>query len=159
MRDDIENWILNFVEDPTICPYAKKARLDNQIKIVEIKDLLELIELADTLDVDVCIAYTDKVSVNVTSVLRDINAELMKRNLVVLEDIAPEIINGRDMSFGKCPLFFIQKLSFLNDKALKLIHTGYYDNWTMENLEDVVLWRFHNPDDFLKRLRLRIPNA
>ena len=51
ITDDILSWSEDFVELPNkhlgnvpACPYAKKARLDNKVRVVEINDSKELLE-------------------------------------------------------------------------------------------------------------------
>ena len=46
------------------------------------------------------------------------------------------------MNFGKCILILVQRLSVINRKSEWLKEQGYYDNWSEENLDDVVNWRF-----------------
>ena len=74
----------------------------------------------------------------------EFNAVAMPHDIVALEDHPndPEIINGVKMNFGKCILVLVQRLSVINRKSLALKDQGYYDNWSEENLDDVVNWRF-----------------
>ena len=53
-----------------------------------------------------------------------------------------EIINGAKMNFGKCILVLVQRLSAINEASNILKDRGYYANWSVENLNDVVSWRF-----------------
>jgi hypothetical protein len=70
----------------------------------------------------------------------------MYEDIVALEDHPndPEIINGVKMNFGKCILVLVQRLSVINRKSEWLRAEGYYDNWSEENLDDVVNWRFNS---------------
>ena len=80
-----------------------------------------------------------------TSKLVDVfNMEMMYTDLVALEDHPDdkEIINGVQMNFGKCILVLVQRLSKLNEASNILKEKGYYDNWSKENLDDTVAWRF-----------------
>jgi len=45
------------------------------------------------------------------------------------------------MNFGKCSLILVQRLSKLTEASNILKEKGYYDNWSQENLDDVVIWR------------------
>jgi hypothetical protein len=55
-----------------------------------------------------------------------------------------ENINGAKMNFGLCSLVLVQRLSKLNNASKVLKEKGYYDNWSKENLDDVVTWRTYN---------------
>ena len=45
------------------------------------------------------------------------------------------------MNFGLCSLVLVQRLSKLNNASKVLKEKGYYDNWTQEDLDEVVTWR------------------
>ena len=68
---------------------------------------------------------------------------LMPNGLVALEDhpTSVEIVNGAKMNQGKWILVLIQSIDKLNRASEILKKQGYYDNWSQENLAEVVNWR------------------
>jgi len=150
MRDLIEKWIDEFVsvhnEDygQIPCPYARAA----QIKYIKTDNIdLELKKILDCglLHEVICI-YTDTRNYTPDEFhdkVMEWNNMAMKKDLVALEDHpeSVEIINGTKMNFGYCSLILVQKLSKLTAASNILKKKGYYDNWTQENLDEVVTWR------------------
>jgi hypothetical protein len=80
-----------------------------------------------------------------TKLVEVFNMEAMKEDIVALEDhpLNEEIINGTKMNFGLCSLVLVQRLSKINKASNILKEKGYYENWSKENLDDVVTWRFN----------------
>jgi hypothetical protein len=162
-EENIQEWISDWVSqhNPTLgavpCPFAKQAMLNDTIVYREFSnsDLTslrhQLYELAngdwdDTKEVLVLYASTGTLSVDElqVDVLRFNNTcKQSNKDLVALEDHPndPEVINGVTMNFGKGILVLIQRLSKLNKASAILSKQGYYNNWTQENLDDVVNWR------------------
>jgi len=152
MKKEIQKWIDDFVSvhnpayGQTPCPYARAAK----VKYVRAKNIAEA--LADvknnwTDDFEVVCIYTATKNYTpwMTSKLVDVfNMEMMYTDLVALEDHPDdkEIINGVQMNFGKCILVLVQRLSKLNEASNILKEKGYYDNWSKENVDDTVAWRF-----------------
>lgn len=150
MRDLIEKWIDEFVsvhnEDygQIPCPYARAA----QIKYIKTDNIdLELKKILDCglLHEVICI-YTDTRNYTPDEFhdkVMEWNNMAMKKDLVALEDHpeSVEIINGTKMNFGHCSLILVQRLSKLTAASNTLKKKGYYDNWTQENLDEVVTWR------------------
>jgi len=152
MEELIKQWIDEFVSvhNSTLgnipCPYAKNAL----IKYVETDNIAQ--SLADTKnnwtdDVEVVCLYTPTDNYSpwmLTKLVQIFNMEAMHENLVALEDhpLNEEIINGVKMNFGLCSLVLVQRLSKLNNASNVLKEKGYYKNWSKENLDDVVNWRF-----------------
>jgi len=152
MRSYIEEWIEKFVSvhndalNSIPCPYAKAAL----IKYHETEDVGQ--SLSNTLnnwsdDAHVVVIYTSTSNYTpeeLKTIVKDFNKVSMREDIVALEDHPDdeEIINGVKMNFGKCILILVQRLSVINRKSEWLKEQGYYDNWSEENLDDVVNWRF-----------------
>jgi hypothetical protein len=161
IKENIEHlllkWIENFVEvaNPALenfspCPYAKKARLQNQIKIIisESNDIEETVSNHSQYlnnGYDVVIYCFDKSidSQYLVNATKSLNNHRFETGFVFLEDHpdVEEYINGVKMNFGECALLLVQRLDKLNEASLKLKEKGYYNSWSTENLEDVVNWR------------------
>ena len=151
MIEEIKKWINEFVSvhnkslNQIPCPYAKHAL----IKYVETNSIAQ--SLADTKnnwtdDVEVVCLYTATENYTpwmLTKLVEIFNMEAMDKDLVALEDHphGEELINGVKMNFGLCSLVLVQRLSKLNSASKALKEKGYYDNWSKENLDDVVTWR------------------
>lgn len=154
MKTKILNWLQEFVEQPhpklgnwAPCPYARAARINNQIEICQGQNPLIDFETIDLETKEVYVfwypieQYTGEQFAEIT---RTLNETLMPKDIVVLED-HPELVervNGVHMNFGEASLHVIQKLSKLNEAADKLERQGYYKHWTQEELDEVKTWRY-----------------
>jgi hypothetical protein len=159
--DDIKSklyaWLETFVEVPndrlngwSPCPYARQARLENKIKIVEAEAsnifyniFCHLDSLNEVYDV---IVYCFDASIDpkyLSMCTEELNRYRHHSGYVFLEDhpSVEEYVNGVKMNFGECALILAQKLDKLNNASEKLKQKGYYDVWSEENLNDVVNWR------------------
>lgn len=161
----LTEWMKSFVEKPhpylgdmPPCPYARKARLDNKVKMTWISkqehdaNIYKLIrdESFEKLDVMILIADRRRWTWQGAYELREqLNKEFAKQDKVVLEDHPDykEKIGNINMSNGKYCLLFVQKKSKLN-KFSKLLSktTNYYKNWSKKELNDIVTWRFEDPE-------------
>lgn len=154
IQQDLEQWLANFVEQPNPllnnwppCPYARQARLANQIHIV-FDSPLEVSQYVSFLnDYDVVVLCFDHKKYSASQIelfAKHINSILIWQDYVVLEDHpnSEEFINGVKMNFGKCGLMILQRLSKLNTAADQLKNKGYYNAWSEENLDEVVNWRY-----------------
>ena len=154
IQEQLQEWLTTFVEQPNPllnnwppCPYARQARLNNQIHIV-FDSPLEIARYVTSLDnhdvVVLCFDHTKFSSNQIELFTRHVNSILIWRDCVVLEDHpdALELINGVPMNFGKCGLMILQRLSKLNTAADQLKEKGYYNTWSRENLDEVVNWRY-----------------
>ncbi|NDB64711.1 MAG: hypothetical protein EB168_03445 [Euryarchaeota archaeon] len=154
MRQQLLDWMQSFVEQPnpnlgnwTPCPFARAARINNQIDIREGQDARTDHEHMDLESKEVCIfwyplgTYTGEEFAVIT---RELNDLLMPKDIVVLED-HPELVetvNGVNMNFGGAILHIIQQLSKLNQASDRLKSRGYYDHWSQEEIDEVVSWRY-----------------
>lgn len=157
MKDKIVKWMIDFVEKPhpllsnwAPCPYARKARVDNRIDILESSYATIESDIESNLsrldDLDVIVFYFDESecsSIELGIRVQEINAKLMVRDYVILEDhpADEELVNGVKMNFGEGVLVLLQRLSKLNDASSKLKAQGYYDHWDTHALNTVVTWR------------------
>ena len=150
----LNQWLVDFVEKPNIllnnwspCPYARQARLSNQIHVVfdSPLEIAQYISKLDTHDVVVlCFDHTKFSASQIELFAKHINSILIWRDYVVLEDHpdSAEFINGAKMNFGECGLMILQRLSKLNTAADQLRDKGYYNTWSEDNLDQVVNWRY-----------------
>ena len=150
MVEKIKKWIEEFVsvhnEDygQIPCPYARAA----QVKYVNTDNIdWELKKILDCglLHEVICIytATENYTPYELHHYVMEWNTIAMKKDLVALEDhpLSEEIINGVQMNFGHCILILVQRLSKLTAASNTLKKKGYYDNWTQEDLDEVVTWR------------------
>lgn len=154
IKEKLNDWLINFVETPNTrlnnwppCPYARQARLSNQIHVVfdsplEISKYTPLLDNFDVLIL--CFDHNQFSASQITLFTKHINSVLIHKDYVLLEDHpnSEEYINGVKMNFGECGLMILQRLSKLNAAADQLKDKGYYTNWSSENLDDVVNWRY-----------------
>ena len=154
IRQQLEHWLANFVEQPNPllnnwppCPYARQARLSNQILTV-FDSPLEIAQYTNRLEeydvVILCFDHTRFSASQIELFTQHVNSMLMLQDFVVLYDHpdSEEFINGAKMNFGECGLMILQRLSKLNTAADQLRNKGYYATWSNENLDEVVNWRY-----------------
>ena len=151
VKQDIEQWIENFVEVPhpslggwAPCPYARKARLDRDFEVrlglAPIHDLIKISKTGIEGKGVIAIAYDPDhyTHEEFSSALDIANREfLLPNDLLALEDHPddPEIVNGIAMNQGTYALALVQSLSDLNEKARLVAKAGFYDTWPEEYLE------------------------
>jgi hypothetical protein len=154
IRQQLEQWLTNFVEQPnpllnnwSPCPYARQARLSNKIFTV-FDSPLEIHQYTNKLEdydaVILCFDHTKFSAGQIELFTTHVNSILMWQDYVVLEDHpdSEEYVNEVKMNFGKCGLMILQRLSKLNTAANQLKNKGYYNTWSQENLDEVVNWRY-----------------
>lgn len=148
-------WMQEFVEVPHVglngwppCPYARQARVENNIDIRQgddpYADCLETIY--DDWSKEVIIYWYDQNKISAADFVDDVihaNKILLAKDIVALEDHPDEEekINGIKMNFGYCPIIVIQQNSKLNSAADQLRKKGYYASWSQEDLDKIVSWR------------------
>jgi len=154
IQQELNAWLVNFVEksnthlgDWPPCPYAKQARINNQILTVFDSPLnfeTYLNYIGEYEVVIICFDHTKFTASQVELFVKHTNSILMWKDYVILEDHpdSEEYINGIKMNFGFCGLLILQRLSKLNFASKQLKDKGYYDTWSKENLDDVVNWRY-----------------
>jgi len=153
--EKLKEWIINFLDKPqknlngwSPCPYAKTALVNDKIEFVYDNDLKSAVKQHIHIleHKDVLVVCFDKATISPTelvSIVSELNKELMKENIVVLEDHPEtvETINGVHMNFGEAGLLLVQSLDKLTDASDKLRKAGYYNCWSKDELDEVVNWR------------------
>ena len=151
VTQDIENWIVNFVEVPhpalggwAPCPYARSARMkksyDVRIGVDPYYDLKNQARWGMGDREVVIYVYNpqewthDMLSGSIELVNREV---LLPRDMIALEDHPDdvEMVNGVCMNQGKYALALVQSLSDLNTKARTMAEKGFYHNWPEEYLQ------------------------
>lgn len=159
LKADIATWITDWVSvhneqlGAVPCPFAKQALITNKIDYATaqdldgVKGLLQLFAMGGIKN-DVLIIGLDKTKIsaqNLSLLVKDANnTVLMPAGFVALEDHPDdeEYINGVKMNQGTWALVLVQAIDKINQASLILKKQGYYDNWTQEEYDDVVSWRF-----------------
>lgn len=159
LKEDISKWILDWVSvhneqlGAVPCPFAKQAMMTNKIDYATVQDLdgvkglLQLFAMGGIKN-DVLIIGIDKNRVSaqdLSSLVKYANVNiLMPAGFVALGDHPDdaEYINGVKMNQGTWALVLVQATDKINQASLMLKKQGYYDNWTQEEYDDVVSWRF-----------------
>ena len=150
VTQDIAQWVIDFVEVPQAalggwspCPYARKARNENDFEIrIGTDPYLDLVALAKEGPVNVgviAIVYDPKEwpHEQFAMILEAANLQhLLKNDIIVLEDHPddPEIVNGLSLNHGTYAMALVQSLSELNKKAQLVAKAGFYDSWPEEYL-------------------------
>lgn len=161
VSEQLKQWMLEFVERPNPalgawapCPYARQARVNNQIRIEVVEPHLLRSAVFDSVrwldQYEVVVIAFDHSRVKVPVFVTDVaawNQELMTQNVVILEDHPDcyEYVNHVRMNFGHAGLLIIQHLDKLNQAADQLRAKGYYDSWSPAEYANVVGWRYKQP--------------
>ena len=148
---DIENWIINFVEVPNAalggwppCPYARSARMKRSFEIrLGVDPYFDLKNLGRWgLGNKEVIVYvydpTEWTHEQLSYSIASANQEFLLHNdILCLEDHPddPEIVNGVCMNQGTYALALVQSLSDLNEKAQLMAKQGFYDTWPEDYLQ------------------------
>lgn len=159
IKQDIEQWIVNFVEVPhpalggfPPCPYARSARLKNTYDVFIGSD--PYFDLKNRArfgmgNKEVIIYVYDPVEwphdLFASSIDQANQDFLLGADLLSLEDhpADPEIVNGVCMNQGTYALALVQNLSDLNTKAQLMARKGFYDTWP----EDYLTALFQHRED------------
>lgn len=159
LKADVAAWILDWVSVHNAklgvvpCPFAKQALINNKLdftiagNIDVLHSLLDMVARAG-LQSEVLIIGMNRNIIEpnaLSSIVKKANATmLMPAGYVALEDHPDDVeeINGVRMNQGTWALILIQATEKLNQASLVLQKQGYYNNWTQEEYNDVVSWRF-----------------
>jgi|TARA_B110000977_G_scaffold86130_1_gene114762 hypothetical protein len=153
MQEKIVQWMKDFVEKPNPklgnwapCPYARAARINNQINIQQgTNPLIDIESINWTQEVYVFWYPTEEFTAQeFRQIAQDLNDSYMPDDIVILED-HPELVetvNGVSMNFGHSALLIVQRLKELNAAADKIRDKGYYDHWSKSEVDSVVSWRY-----------------
>ena len=151
VTQDIESWIMNFVEVPhpalggwPPCPFARQARLKKSYEICvgtdPVHDLMRVSQ-SGLLNKEVIIYAYDPLLWPrhvFAAILSSANQEqLLPRDLIALEDHPDdvEIVNGVCMNQGKYALALVQGASELDARAKSVAARGFYHGWPEEYLQ------------------------
>jgi hypothetical protein len=151
VKQDIENWIVNFVEVPhpalggfPPCPYARSARLKNSYQVFlgtdPYYDLKHRARHGMGSSEVIVYAYDPVEWPNelFASSLDHANKDfLLAADLLALEDHPNdvEIVNGVCMNQGTYALALVQSVSDLDTKAQLMARKGFYDTWPEDYLQ------------------------
>ena len=141
-------WLTEFVEQPHAqlagwppCPFARKARLDNQFEIragvIDPYTDLAHIEIGGLDVVAVVYRPADFTAKEFNLQISAVNSGfLTPRNLLALADHPDDIeeVNGVIMNQGTWAIAFVQPLTKLNQHAQQLARRGFYDGWPQHYL-------------------------
>ena len=152
VKQDIEQWIMNFVEVPhpalgnwPPCPYARRARLNQDFEVrIGRNPFEDLIAVSyETLSKSVTIFVYDPESQPYDRFHQEIEYanqnHLVPKDMIALEDHPgdPEIVNGVCMNQGTYALALVQSLSDLDAKAKLMAAKGFYDSWPEDYLQSL----------------------
>ncbi len=151
VKQDIENWIVNFVEVPhpalgnfAPCPYARSSRLKRSFDIYlgtdPYYDLKNRARYGMRGQEVVIYVYEpdqwphELFAASIESANTD---HLLPNDLLALEDHPADVenVNGVIMNQGTYALALVQSLSDLNQKAKLVAKRGFYDTWPEEYLQ------------------------
>lgn len=151
VRQEIESWLVNFVEVPhpalgglPPCPFARSARLKKSYAVYLGADPYYDLKNRGRMgmgDKEVIIYVYDPKEWNYemfSGSIELVNKEvLLPRDMLALEDHPDdvEIVNGVCMNQGTYALAMIQSLSKLNDAAKQMASKGFYHSWPEEYLQ------------------------
>ena len=151
VRQDIEQWIVNFVEVPhpalggfPPCPYARSARLKKSYEVFlgvdPYYDLKNRARWGMSGREVIIYAYDPAEwphSLFGASIDNANREFLLRADILALEDHPDDVenVNGVIMNQGKYALVLVQSLSDLNAKARQMAAKGFYDSWPEDYLQ------------------------
>jgi len=157
-KKDLSDWIINFLDVPQAvlnniapCPFAKNALINNKIKFVVgsdsvVQDMLQFNTQWDSEYEGVVLIYPSDINAEnfVDSVGYVNNLFYRHSGLLALEDhpYITESIAGLNFNNQKYAVVIVQRSEKLSKASEMLNKRGYYKNWTLEDLDNVVNWRW-----------------
>jgi hypothetical protein len=145
MIKQVIRWMQDFVEKPNkdfgglpACPFAKEARKKDKIKFVEFNNDRPDSEIEQYI-------YNMNFAKETFKIARELEAKAEKEGVLLGED-HPEMIEtvgSSKINNGDYIIFFLQNLQQVEDAAVKLRKTSYYDVWKKDNPYDI-----DNPDNY-----------
>ena len=148
-KQDIEQWIINFVEKPNPllnnwppCPYARQARLNKKVDIRPgFFNLIDDLKQVDMGNFEVLAYIYDRTqwsSDEFNELVETVNVSyLAQKGLIALADHPDDIesVNGVIMNQGTYAIVFVQDLAKLNHFAKILGKKDFYKDWDEEYLK------------------------
>lgn len=132
-----------------VCPFAKKAMLQNQVEFIRTSDyVLDIEKKLNAWNEEThAVVFVCDDGIDPDKFVEDVkslNRKFMPNNFVLLEDHVdiPEPFHGIQFNNGKYNLIIAQQLDKINEASRYLCREGYYMNWSDELYDDVVRWRF-----------------
>lgn len=159
ITEDILSWAIEHIEPKRgkfpICPYAKQARLNNEIKIVEVEKaenfLQEVITEAGGLHENrlklIILACSDMEMTPDTlhDYIHALNHIYVPLNTYLMPSYPEEedegFMEGDWQPENEFFMVLIQPFKELEDASAALAKIGYYNNWSQEYYSDTVLKR------------------
>jgi hypothetical protein len=154
---ELTQYIIDFVEQPhpklgnlPVCPFARKARLENRIRFEvraltrgAILGLAPWFEAEPELHMVICI-HPNKDGISAEEVRRlvgELNETLPAMNLMALGAHPEDSFNIDGLYTRREPYPNIQllRLDIGERSAESLKNTGYYDRWSEDNIRDVTV--------------------
>ena len=167
ITDDILEWSEKYLEpknkhlgDVPVCPYARKARLQNKYRILECNNfayfqdtIIEGAKLAKDPDIQIVIVGCDDIGYEpeqLSSVIDVLNRVLVPNDIYLMgshpydddEDDPVDFLDTDDWEpENEFMMVLIQKFDELEKASDNLRKTGYYDKWPSDYYEGTVLKR------------------
>lgn len=157
-KQDLSEWIINFLDIPQTvlnniapCPFAKAALLNNKIKFVigsdsVVQDMLMLNAQWDINYEGVVLIYPGDINPeNFVDSVEYVNMLFYQYSgLLALEDhpLIPETIAGLSFNNHKYAVVIVQQAEKLRKASEILSKRGYYRNWTQQDIDNVIGWRW-----------------
>ena len=171
ITQDIISWSKNFLEKPNkdlggkpVCPFAKKTREDNKLRIVEIKEsknfLNKVVDECKSFGInDVVIVACDDMTITsdeLSDYVHALNKVFVRDDVYLIASYPDDEVIGFLESEEFEPdndfyMILIQSYQKLEDGSSSLSKTDYYEHWSDEYYADTVLVRKQYGDIHGKR--------
>jgi hypothetical protein len=152
----LTKWVTEVLSVPTellnslpICPYARKAILNDQVKFIRTSNYVAdinqlLVAWDDQYHALLFVCDNDVDPVKFAEDVTQLNKQFLPQDLVLLEDHVgiDEPFHGIKFNNGKYNIIIVQRLHSINEASRSLERSGYYENWSDDLYDDVVRWRF-----------------
>ncbi len=159
MESDIYDWVIRLSEPRSefnnlpACPYAKKAMMENKVRVIEVKSGSDFTPTLQSVtsdwpeNIEVVVIGCDPSQVSpdyLTEITETANSTfLAERGYLALED-HPEVkeeVAGYVVNCGGWALLLLQASEKILTARAFLERRGYYKNWDENYYKDVVLDR------------------
>ena len=171
ITQDILTWSKDFIEKPNVnlgnlpvCPFAKKTREDNKLKVIEVKqgkDFLNKVvsECQSFGNYDVVIVACDDMYItadDLNNYVHALNKVFVKEDVYLIasypDDEEIDFLESDDFEpDNDFYMVLIQSYQKLEDGSSSLRKTNYYEHWSDDYFADTVLVRQRYGDIHGKR--------
>jgi lipopolysaccharide export LptBFGC system permease protein LptF len=171
ITQDILTWSKDFIEKPNVnlgnlpvCPFAKKTREDNKLKVIEVKqgkDFLNKVvsECQSFGNYDVVIVACDDMYItadDLNNYVHALNKVFVKEDVYLIasypDDEEIDFLESDDFEpDNDFYMVLIQSYQKLKDGSSSLRKTNYYEHWSDDYFADTVLVRQQYGDIHGKR--------